>query len=101
MERMSPMVADSLAETRARSRLGMAMAAMIPMIATTIRSSIRVKPRSVRDEAIPLLLPDSALVVRLDSTCFTGDAERGTVVPLSVTRSLPENVAQTGGRGHA
>src|SRR5258708_14346820 len=42
--RMSPIVADSLADTRALSRLGMAIAAMMPMIATTIRSSMRVKP---------------------------------------------------------
>src|SRR6266481_6342354 len=42
--RVSPIAADSFADTRARSRLGMAMAAMMPMIATTIRSSIRVKP---------------------------------------------------------
>src|SRR3954452_20009738 len=42
--RVSPIVADSFAETRARSRLGIAMAAMMPMIATTMSSSIRVKP---------------------------------------------------------
>jgi hypothetical protein len=42
--RMSPIVADSFAEMRARSKLGIAMAAMMPMIATTISSSIRVKP---------------------------------------------------------
>src|SRR5512140_3861082 len=42
--RMSPIVADSFAEMRARSRLGIAIAAMMPMIATTISSSIRVKP---------------------------------------------------------
>ena len=41
---MSPIVADSFAETRARSRLGIAIAAMMPMIATTISSSMRVKP---------------------------------------------------------
>ena len=41
---MSPSVADSLADTRARSKLGIAIAAMMPMIATTISSSIRVKP---------------------------------------------------------
>src|SRR6266446_6436881 len=41
---MSPIVAASLAETRARSRLGIAIAAMIPMMATTIRSSMSVKP---------------------------------------------------------
>src|SRR5262245_32273108 len=37
-------VADSFADTRARSKLGIAIAAMMPMIATTISSSIRVKP---------------------------------------------------------
>ena len=41
---MSPIVADSFAETRARRRLGIAMAAMMPMIATTISSSMSVKP---------------------------------------------------------
>src|SRR6266545_1522500 len=46
MVRVSPMTAASFAETRARSRLGMAMAAMIPMMATTIRSSMRVNPFS-------------------------------------------------------
>src|SRR5207247_8726058 len=43
---MSTIRAASLAETRARSRLGIAIAAMMPMIATTISSSIRVKPFS-------------------------------------------------------
>jgi hypothetical protein len=42
--RVSPIAAASFAETRARSRLGMAMAAMIPMMATTINSSINVNP---------------------------------------------------------
>ena len=41
---MSPIVADSFADTRARRSDGIAMAAMIPMIATTISSSMRVKP---------------------------------------------------------
>src|SRR5213596_3142362 len=54
--RVSPMAAVSLAETRARSKLGMAIAAMIPMIATTINSSIRVKPCCLRID-IPLSLP--------------------------------------------
>src|SRR5437879_10506157 len=54
--RVSPMAAVSLAETRARSKLGMAIAAMIPMIATTINSSIRVKPCWLRID-IPLSLP--------------------------------------------
>src|SRR5258707_7076004 len=46
MVRVSPMTAASFAATLARSRLGMAMAAMIPMMATTIRSSMRVNPFS-------------------------------------------------------
>jgi hypothetical protein len=35
---------DSFAEIRARSKLGIAIAAMMPMIATTISSSMSVKP---------------------------------------------------------
>src|SRR4029079_3318524 len=46
MVRVSPMTAASFAEALARSRLGMAMAAMIPMMATTISSSISVNPFS-------------------------------------------------------
>ena len=42
--RIEPMAEDSLPDMRARSRPGTAMAAMMPMIATTISSSIRVKP---------------------------------------------------------
>src|SRR5437764_344606 len=44
MERMDPTAEASLAEILARSRLGMAIAAMMRMIATTIRSSINEKP---------------------------------------------------------
>src|SRR5215475_15133290 len=40
--------ADSLAAIRDRRRLGMAMAAMIRMIATTIRSSMSEKPFCLR-----------------------------------------------------
>ncbi len=40
--------AESLAAIRARSKLGMAMAAMIKMIATTISSSIKEKPFCLR-----------------------------------------------------
>src|SRR6266851_865061 len=57
MVRVSPMTAASFAETRARSRLGMAIAAMIPMMATTIKSSMRVNPFS------RITLPMSPLVV--------------------------------------
>src|ERR1039457_5049166 len=38
---------DSFAETRERRKLGMAMAAIIRIIATTIKSSIRENPRDV------------------------------------------------------
>src|SRR6202171_5055611 len=44
MERSDPMADASLPDMRARSKPGTAMAAMMPMIATTISSSIRVKP---------------------------------------------------------
>src|SRR5437773_5006728 len=56
---MSPMAADSLAETRARRRLGIAMAAMIPMMATTIRSSMRVKPAVLASADFLLIVPSS------------------------------------------
>src|SRR5262245_4636225 len=47
--RSDPIAQASLPEIRARIRPGTAMAAMIPIIATTMSSSIRVKPRvSVR-----------------------------------------------------
>jgi hypothetical protein len=39
-----PIAADSLAAIRARSTCGRAMALMIPMVATTISSSISVNP---------------------------------------------------------
>src|SRR5262245_47093878 len=48
MVRMEPMAEASLPDMRARSRPGTAIAAMMPMIATTIRSSIRVKPSDFR-----------------------------------------------------
>jgi hypothetical protein len=44
IDRMSAMVRFCLPRSIAFNRLGIAMAAMIPMIATTINSSIRVKP---------------------------------------------------------
>ena len=43
-ERTDPMADASLPAMRARSRPGMAIAAMMPMMATTISSSISVKP---------------------------------------------------------
>ena len=44
MARIDPMADASLPDIRARSRPGTAIAAMMPMIATTISSSISVKP---------------------------------------------------------
>ena len=44
MARIDPMADASLPDMRARSRPGTAIAAMMPMIATTISSSISVKP---------------------------------------------------------
>ena len=44
MARIEPMAEASLPDMRARSSHGIAMAAMMPMIATTISSSIRVNP---------------------------------------------------------
>src|SRR5216684_3921977 len=44
MARSEPMAEASLPDIRARSKPGTAIAAMMPMIATTISSSIRVKP---------------------------------------------------------
>src|SRR5580698_5378799 len=46
---------DSLAAIRARNRFGMAMAAMIRMIATTISNSISEKPFCFRISCSPLL----------------------------------------------
>src|ERR1700679_1141823 len=44
MERTDPAADESLADIRARIRFGMAMAAMIKMMATTISSSISENP---------------------------------------------------------
>src|SRR5436305_15320355 len=44
MARREPAAADSFAAIFARSKLGIAMAAMIRMMATTISNSIREKP---------------------------------------------------------
>src|SRR5579885_1878752 len=48
MERTEAAAEDSLAAILARSRFGMAIAAMIKMIATTISSSINEKPFCLR-----------------------------------------------------
>jgi hypothetical protein len=56
---MAAAAEDSLAAILARSRLGIAMAAMIRMIATTINSSISEKPfvRNARMFGLLLRLP--------------------------------------------
>src|SRR6185436_8497396 len=46
--RSEPMADASLPDIRARSRPGTAIAAMMPMMATTISSSMRVKPLDSR-----------------------------------------------------
>jgi hypothetical protein len=48
MVRIEATADDSFAAMRARSKLGMAMAAMIRMIATTISNSISEKPFCLR-----------------------------------------------------
>src|SRR5438874_9792567 len=48
---------DSLAEMRARSRFGIAIAAMIKMIATTISNSISEKPELGRACALEPIVP--------------------------------------------
>src|SRR5713101_5296479 len=48
MARSEPIADASLPAIRARSRPGIAIAAMMPMIATTISSSINVKPLALR-----------------------------------------------------
>src|SRR5277367_4211590 len=53
MVRMEATADDSLAAIRARSRLGIAIAAMIRMMATTISSSISEKPFCFRISIFP------------------------------------------------
>src|SRR5947208_439080 len=61
MARMEPTAEDSLADIFARSRFGIAMAAMIKMMATTISSSMSEKPTCLRIfEVVIRLLIDPA-----------------------------------------
>src|SRR5438309_4527877 len=55
MVRMEPTADDSLAAMRARSKFGIAIAAIIRMIATTISSSISEKPFCFRISFFPLV----------------------------------------------
>src|SRR5215472_15861551 len=56
MVRIDETADDSLAAIRARSKFGIAIAAMIRMIATTISSSISEKPFCFRISKFPLVL---------------------------------------------
>src|SRR5215469_11721002 len=58
MVRMLDTADDSLAAIRARSKFGIAIAAMIRMIATTISSSISEKPFCFRISNFPLVSTD-------------------------------------------
>src|ERR1700681_1021717 len=53
MVRMEPTADDSLAATRALNKFGMAMAAMMRMMPTTISSSINEKPLCLRISIFP------------------------------------------------
>src|SRR5579871_4126705 len=66
MLRTEPTADDSLAETRARVKVGIAIAAMIRMIATTISSSISENPFCDFIGLIPL--PSIEIPVESDSS---------------------------------
>src|SRR4029077_7204895 len=63
MVRMDATADDSLAAMRARSKFGIAMAAMIRMIATTISSSISEKPFCFRISICPLVRSECVLEI--------------------------------------
>src|ERR1043166_5902677 len=62
--RRLPTAADSFAEILARSRLGMAMAAMMRMIATTINNSMRENPLCLDMPHPPRLLYQEIKIAR-------------------------------------
>src|SRR5262249_11946770 len=116
--RVSPIAPASLADTRARSRLGMAIAAMIPMIATTIRSSMSVNPFWVFKCVCPFTTAaaPTARSYGRDSRCSDQPAPSrepsarsggGQPAPPSVTRSLQrgagrrDEAARAVAAGHA
>src|SRR5262245_9829477 len=75
-DRMSAIVRFCLPRSMAFRRFGIAIAAMIPMIATTIRSSISVNPACLLDfimSGVPPLLPTQE-----QGRCHTRTASRGT-----------------------
>src|SRR5580704_13418749 len=80
MVRIEATADDSLAAMRARSKFGIAIAAMIRMIATTISSSISEKPFCFRisffpscDSFVNMLVTDDAVVLHI-CTCWARHA---------------------------
>src|ERR1700704_2406314 len=84
MVRIPLAAADSLAAIRARSRFGIAMAAMIRMIATTISNSISEKPFCFRIIVCP----------RLRLVCDG----RLTISLVTIALSLPEKCDESDAR---
>src|SRR5580698_9499087 len=77
MVRMELTADDSLAAIRARNRFGIAMAAMIRMIATTISNSISEKPFCFRISFLPFSVFEFGLVDPLAVTShFSGQNSR-------------------------
>src|SRR5688572_26185444 len=89
MVRIEPMADASLPDMRARIRPGTAMAAMIPMMATTISSSISVKPSFLCIFFTGLLLWSARVSARQsvsnlrapDSVALVVPSERATAMP--------------------
>src|SRR5262245_16249248 len=86
MARSEPMADDSLPDMRARRSPGTAIAAMTPRTATTISSSISVKPFWLR--TFMTLLLTKKLIGRLDCVCQSAQcspaadaADSATAVP--------------------
>src|SRR5207244_3553993 len=74
---------DSLAAIRARSRFGMAIAAMIRMIATTISNSISEKPFCLRISFSLISMPIVSGVLRLTSRRVAGKGPVSGVTPAN------------------
>src|SRR5215469_3907705 len=79
MVRSEDTAEDSFAAIFARSKLGMAMAAMIRIIATTISNSIREKPRCLFIVFAPKNWPPKGYGPKRTHTQCTQDAKRRTI----------------------
>src|SRR4029077_17669082 len=94
---------DSLAAMRARSKFGIAIAAMIRMIATTISSSISEKPFCFRISKFPLVLIVILVTLRTSQpySMFASASPKPPVTLVSGTfgpRALFSDGVQTLGR---